>query len=363
LAASLTAADRAERLERCAQALDALSHDAWFAPYDDQVYWSDFPLFTGFGDLLGCGYCRGPESVAPKPDDAGNVFSYIYILPTYLYTLAIFLAEAIALDPDYLRNWGETVIAPAVNLLNSYHDKIVNEGLLSLMPVPFSNGRAESWDALPPPVVLFGYDIAHAMAWFGALPDDLTVPPLGMTPAFFPVDPSTPNDVYVAGIAIEYGILEKFSGNSQVGTYVIDSTKDFYRIDRSVRPRPGAISDIYQKFQLCVLRTKKDFYRSSGLFALWKAINAVRSIMGSAPLPTNPGDWSLREIAGILGKNSQNVSGETTLRAIRKFIAETPLNNDVPDGYWSGEYQGTRLLLNVTGKYLGTLTYRTATNG
>jgi hypothetical protein len=372
ISAGLTVADRNERLEKCAQAIEALSNDAWYAPYDDQVYWSDYPLFTGFCQIiLGFGYCKGSESIAATPDGAGNVFSYIYILPAYIYTLAIFLVEAISLDPDYLSHWGASVIAPAERLLSTYHDKILNEGFVSLAPVPFTNGRSESWDLLPAPLEWTAYDLEVAMAWFSACggPIGSTPPPSGMTPVFFPVDPNTPDQVYVAGIAIEYGILEKFSGYSEMATYVIDTTRPGFSV---LAPRDishpeadhGPDPSFCRKFRLCLLKRKKDFYRDAGLFDLWKVVNSLRSILGNAPLTSNAGDWSLREIANIVSDLGQNVYGQTTLRSIRSFIVETPLYEDVPEDYYSGAYQGLRLLLNtMTGKYTGTAVFRTATNG
>ena len=41
LNANLSQSDRNDRIETCAGPLEAMGNEVWYAPYDDQVYWTD----------------------------------------------------------------------------------------------------------------------------------------------------------------------------------------------------------------------------------------------------------------------------------------------------------------------------------
>jgi hypothetical protein len=146
--ANLTQGERNQRIETCAAALEALSGNAWFPLYVDQVYWNDWSDF--FIGEVGYGYSKWPtDGLAPTaPGSRDEVFNYIYVLPAYLRVVALVLAEIVALDPAGVTEWNKTVLSPAVTLLETYHDKIANEGITLLSPSPWSGSRDQPWDPL-----------------------------------------------------------------------------------------------------------------------------------------------------------------------------------------------------------------------
>jgi hypothetical protein len=196
----------------------------------------------------------------------------------------------------------------ALQVLQTYHEKIANEGIIRLSPIYGILTRwAFDWlpmnrsgSTLPPPTVWTGNSLAQV-----GVPADRVAPFVGVI---------LPPDGPVGQYRILYGAVEKFSGASAIGTYVIQI---------GAYDEPGWLSyystdpSAYHKFQIRLLKKTKDLYVAIGLLDVWKAINSVRSILGEAPLSRpNYADWSFRAIS--------NIVGQASLRAIQRFIVSTP---------------------------------------
>jgi hypothetical protein len=312
----LTDGDRSRIIDQCTLTMTTLDgvdnplHAVWYAPWQDQEYWSDYVAFPQTNPFS---YCHGPQdSIAPEPDGTGRVFNYVYILPAYMNALSIFITVAGTLDPKFVANYGGTVVSPALDLLSKWHDKIQGEGIILLSPVEFRTvPRPQPWSPLQPPVqwtgALFGEAILATQ-----LASMTQQPPSGL-----PFLTGVTLNVAALQASIKYGAVEKFSGDSSIGTYTIQLTRGFegpglpdvYLFSRDPSP--------YKKFQIRLLKKAKDVYIGVGLLAVWNSINAVGSLLGRAPLGRpNFADWSFRAISKIVGL--------TSLKAIRTFMVSTP---------------------------------------
>jgi hypothetical protein len=368
LSANLSAADVVTQIEKCSQALDALSNlsnpdtylAVWYAPYQDQVYWSDYPVnvyFYGENSLAApppqgaSNYCYnaqvpGQDPAAPE----GQVYSYILAFPAFLEALCIWLTAAKALAPStFVDDYGGSVLTPAWQFMKDQHDKIVNEGITDLSPMPYI-GSAPPGGFMPGlgPVSIFPYATDDGAAPFYGGPvgtsDPIWAPAGSGLPAPSPVAwtgsmlanwwPSYPdgrgsltgvgasNVLLSSGgfirpadgraTGIEYGTVEVFSGYSVVGVYVLD----FGVGDGMLDPDSTDLA-AYTKFQIRLMETRREVYIGVGLLGVWNTINTLGAIIGQAPLARpNQADWSFRQISSVVGLNS--------LRGIREFITSTP---------------------------------------
>jgi hypothetical protein len=356
VAANLSVGERNQRIEECFHALEALSGDAWNGVFDDQVYWNDWPDFADIagqgGELytdFGYGYSKwSSDDLAPDPDGDARVFSYTYILPAYLRVVALILGEIIALEsPPQL--WQEP-LHEAAQKLQSVHDTIL-ERIENLAPAPWSGPRTSRSDPLEGQFAWTGFDLYQAMQWFefaGAPLPYVGAALTGVTPLYHQFEPGNP-DVAVAGVQIEFGAVDRFSGYSSVASWIVDKTK----ADGSILgpyegpppdPVPPSFYDPYRKFQIRLIKRRLDVYRGVGLPAVREAITKVsRLISDPPPLAPNPGDWSLREVSDYVGLDD---AGQRSLAHVRRFIEQTPVF-DLPDSYWSAPIKGFRALLEV----------------
>jgi hypothetical protein len=389
LSASLSPADVEARIEKCSQTLDSLSNlvpDAyggvWYAPYQDQVYWTDYPnniCFYGENDPTqpppqgASNYCYsaqvpGQDQNAPP----GNVYTYILALPAYLQALIIWLTVARALAPTtYLADYGESVLTPAWQFLKAQYDKIVNEGITKLSPIPYI-GNAPPGGYMPsggpvgyaPPGLIpnltggtLFYDgpVGSAdpiwappgssqsapapVAWTGSMlnnwwpnyPDGSgTLTGVAHTTGLADV-PTIWNASHVEANAVVYGTVEVFSGFSEIGLYLLSLGVEEGQLD----PNSSDLA-AYHKFLVRLMKTTQDVYTGAGLLALWKILNSIAAIVGIPllPRPTLP-DWSLREVGNILGL--------TSLSAILEFMKSTPPDDTAGVG---GSLRGVLDVLN-----------------
>jgi hypothetical protein len=227
----------------------------------------------------------------PGADAFDHVFSYTYALPTYMKLVMIFLATAATLDPDYTKpERSADVIRLASRDLQAVLIKI-QAGIVNVaapdadsMIIPFPFSRLD-------PLVTGGYKKQQASqrydnTWwfFGWGSGDL-----------------------ITDISLPYGAVNVYSGFHSIKGYpVLDipvgvfpqlSSKD------SSPPPPG--SDFFirpvSKYLLRSLARSKDVYVGIGLRRIWEVINRLNNLVGDPPLPPSFGDWSLREIFGLLG--------------------------------------------------------------
>jgi hypothetical protein len=318
LNANLDQDARNRRIEDCAGPLEAMANAVWYAPYDDQVYWSDWNDHVV--NLAGKDLDAGYGEIVPSADATGNVFSYTFVLPYYLRALTIFLTEAGALDPNFAMYWSEP-LTRWLQVLQTYHDKIVNEGIIQLSPIAglFEFYKHTIWarpgirspqSQLPPPTP---WTASFLFTTYNPPQPNIDPAPwVGVTPV-----PLTGGQ----GFSIAYGAVEKFSGASAMGTYdlKIGAYEEYgWMSFASTDPSP------YKKFQLRLLRKPKELCIGIGLLDVWKAINALRLILGMAPLSRpNYADWSFREISNIVGL--------TSLAKIKTFIESTLPIDTPPD--------------------------------
>ena len=357
VAANLSTGERNQRIETCLTALEALGGEAWNAPFDDQVYWNDWPDFAnifGAGDdfyrEFGYGYSKfGTDDLAPAPDQNGRVLSYTYILAAYLRVLALVLAEIIALESPSVQQWKDALHNAAQKLQN-VHDTIL-ESIESLAPAPWSGPRTSPSDPLEGQFAWTGFDLFEAMQWFvfvGVPLPDLAAPLTGVTPLYRRFEPGQ-SRCHGRGCADR--VRRRRSPQRIQLHSLLDRRQDE---GRRLHPRslPGAPPDPlppswydpYRKFQVRLLKRRKDVYRGVGLPAVREAITKVSALIGEPPpAGPSPADWSLLQVSEIVGPDD---AGQRSLRHVRRFLEQTPVY-DLPDTYWSSPVKGFRALLEV----------------
>jgi hypothetical protein len=305
----------------------------WMRPYNYQVYWDDSDSpdirwpWPPYSPLAVEQY--GYPKQAPTADGNGNVFYHTYILPSFLYVVSVFLAVGAVFDPKFKENWADTVLKPTILFLRSAHDYIIspNHGLTQLAPPPFT---AESLTTL---LATYVKDAQQAGPF-------LAGPPLGgaqqgILPSFNWLGPSGIGFITTPGLEIEYGFVDKFSGYNSVGIYtILTNSQDF-----SFASGPN----YYGKFQIRLIKRKKDVYVGTGLSAVWSTINNLNAIVGDPPLPgPSIADWSVRrDLAPFANVTASN--GSVSLVAIQNFLLKTP-PTDFKEGPLAGSF---RAALNV----------------
>jgi hypothetical protein len=245
--------------------------------------------------------CYGLQS-PPLNADGVTVFEYRAVLPLYLWVITSFLST-VALgrrrDPNLLAQVNQDLV-DAKNKLQGIYDRITTPG----------NGLT----ALSPP----DWTTTSLQELVCPIPVDGAPPPRPAVQLLYGGTGQPPN---VVGGVIEYGAVEKYSGNSSIG--------DGYQINLS---SPADMQDpaIFNKLQIRVLKHKKDLYQSSGLPVVLQAINYLKHLIGEALVPGIAyTDWSLREVLALArlppSGNAQS------LRQLARFLVQTqPL--DTPYG-------------------------------
>lgn len=252
--------------------------DFWMVYFPDQVYWndSDAPAFTQsfYGQQ------------APSPDGSNNVFTYTFILPSYLSAVSIFLSVGAVIDPNFKNGYSE-IIGQVACWLQSMHDYIYNQGFVQLYPST-------------------GFDAQILTGWFNSF----SSAPHGVSGlnGYNPVGDEF--NEYLGGVSIEYGTVEKFSGYSSVN------------YANFVAPF-NAGYDYEGKFLIRLRKTVKDVYQGVGLLDVLNTINSLNTILGKAP-PTGAtlADWSVRRDLSI-GGVVQN-DGSVHLRDVANLLLDTP---------------------------------------
>ena len=311
------------QIATCATAINGLSFtvhgEQWLVSHADQVYFSlpgdasdvvykpggassaVFTFIPGSADatntpqLSDAFSCQGmtfTSTFDPGGDDKDHVFSYTYTLPAYMKLVMIFLATAATLDPDYTKpEKYADVIRLAAKDLAALELKI-RSGIVNVaapdadsMIIPFPFNRLEF------PGVDIGYNDQRASGrynntwWFfgwgsGSLITDLSMP---------------------------YGAVNLYSGFHSIKGYpVLDIPVGVFPQASSTDTAPPApTSDFFirpvSKYLVRSLARSKDVYVGIGLRIVWGVINRLNSLVGDPPPPPCFGDWSLREIFGVLG--------------------------------------------------------------
>jgi hypothetical protein len=297
----------------------------------EKIYWDDS------GQYQSTCYYLTTSGIKPNEDDAvyglqtpplnaDNVFVFEYklTLPFYLCAIAAFLAVGRALDPKFLTNRKDDLVQ-ARDTLQWVYDKILTpgDGLTPLLP--------PDWTASSLPEVACPWPV-----------DGLAPPRPAMRLIYAGVRQHNPPTV---GVVIEYGAVEKYSGNSSIGgSYEID----FPAPDESDNPA------FFGKLQVRTLKRTKDVYVSCGLLKVWQSINQLNALVGDPPLSSSTFQWpdgsaidlvrwSFRQVFSLT-KMVPSASGYS-LRALGKFLIETP-PFDTPYSAGATSFSLTTLLTN-----------------
>lgn len=289
----------------CREAIDDLSAPSfWLTVFVDEIYFNDSRIYQSVHTKHNGKHIYwdgGYGWVGPTPDDSGQVFTYIYVLQSWMYAEAAFLIVAAALNKNrQLTAAQRSLVESDANFLQGMHDTIIG-GIQDLSPPPFD---------VP--------DLANAGI------EDLPPPPgFVQSPGVSDVlDGST-----VVGARIDYGAVERYSGMNSMATYQI-LNKDVSPSGTDFPSNPA----VYKKYSIRLLKQQKDLYSAIGLPAVSKTIQQLGSITEHVP---NYGDWSFNEICGIVGT--------TSLLAVKKLLQSTPPFDTPSLG------SGFRALLNASG--------------
>lgn len=351
-------------MQKCREAVDNLSAEAsWLMPLLDDVYFDDtgkhvFPTFEHLqGDLLlqtllprsvDVGYWTSNlrplaaddkfslPRFSPRADADNLVFTRRYVLPLWLYVQGVFLTVGAALFPAFVKDFAD-VIGKDAEFLRTMHDKIKDEGIMSLAP--------QLWDV--PDLFL--------EAWWG-------IPDFGVADQAEGFAPKSPRGVSqvlgdfnnLVGLRIDYGAVEIFSGASTPEEEYILLLKDVSPFENANTDSRDAFQwtppieitslvsnpAVNRKFQIRVLKKLKEVYRDIGLVEVWKAIFRLRALHGVIEaLPSSFGDWSFLDIFRLLDENSlRNDSRAFSLLKLKTFIEltppkDTPAPSDLPLGF------------------------------
>jgi hypothetical protein len=291
----------------------------WQAVFSDQLFWTDSGEYFQFPNLQGDDQ-RGVDWAADAldagygqqtPPEVGEnlVFSYLYVLPDFLRTLAIFIAVAGSDDPNWVSDYGPQVLQPVAGFLkNNVHDTIAS-GITQLSP-GFWNGQS-LWKAVGIPPLAGPSTPSGKWPWQGvsaipAVPQSINVFNLDIIP---PIPTAT-------GANLEFGAVEKFSGYSSIGNYQIF----FDDIPaNSTDPAP------FNKFMIRQLKRVIDVYIGVGLQQVWNVINNLNALVGAPPVPRHPfNGWSFRGILLASDFRPDPTTNKFSLYSLAGFIKHTP---------------------------------------
>lgn len=276
--------DPVPQIQICREAVDDLTTNSrWLAVFLDQVYYDDRgehmysvptqPFDGGyFTEDVGYGVRQ------PTPDANGDVFTYLYVLPSWIYAEGIFLTVAAALDDKFAEHY-KTALLNDAKFLQTIHDNIA-KAIQPLSPEPWN---------VP--------DLVNRGAGNGVSPV-LEGPYSGN----------------VVGKRIDYGAFELYTGVSRMATYELmykDVTFHAGPINKLV-DNPA----VYQKFQIRLLSKQKQVYAAIGLRSVTNLILRLQSIVDPWTAAPTYGDWSFKELCAIAGTRS--------LMDMKKLLILTP---------------------------------------
>jgi hypothetical protein len=297
----------------------------WQAVFSDQIFWTDSGKFYQFSPLpkysgnvppgaeaLDAGY---GQQTPPQIGDEDLVFSYLYVLPDFLRTLAIFIAVAGSDDPNWVTDYGPQVLLPVATFLkDNVHDTIVSE-IAELSP-GFWDGQS-LWNAvgispLDSPSTPSGKWPWQGVSAIPAVPQSVVVLLLGGT------EPPIPE---ATGANVEFGAVEKYSGYSSIGNYEI-SFQDIANNSTDDAP--------YHKFQIRLLKRAIDVYIGVGLLQVCNVINGLNVLAGAPPMRRQYfSGWSFREILRVALVHADPATNKYSLYSLAGFIKHThPLDTD-----------------------------------
>ena len=260
----------------------------WNVPYDYQTSWTDADSPDLQSILLLLVSAKGYGQQAPAT--SGNVFSYTYVLPAYVFSASIFVSTGMLIDPNFQQDW-RVDVATATCLLQSVHDYIWQTGLTQLSPGPCSYQNILGW----------GNTFAESA---------------GIAPPSNPAGTIVSQAPPPGTLSIEYGAVERFSGFSSVGLYTFQGPFSSATYSSN--------TNYDGEFQIRLKRRVKDVYTGTGLKHLQDTINSLNAIIGQpASAGPGPADWSFRnEIAEPL--NLKRSDGTYHLSDVMAYLKWTP---------------------------------------
>jgi len=207
-----------------------------------------------------------------------------------------FLAVCAAYEPDYRSpdNQGK-FIQQVTAFLTAIHDKI--KGAIVHVNPPNSSDMIDPDPALANFVSQqTGFAAQSQAAHFVLTPWSHGWVPLDATPQMPRTYPQP------------YGAVNLFSGYSSIGSYpLLNVPRGFFSFDENGKLLGRNLETDFtvrpvSKYLVRTLARSKAVYREIGLSEVRNTINHLRSLVGD-PLLDGPsfGDWSLREVFGILG--------------------------------------------------------------
>lgn len=305
----------------CGYGGSQISGGYWQVPAAYQVFWSDSdsPDLTWPNQIQPPGLF-GYGSQAPSRDSGGNVFNYMYVLPAFLYAVSVFISVGAVIDPKFKENWTESVIKPSACFLRSLHDFLVKE-LVYLTPGQWNGQILSSW--LPPDPGQLSFSEQTFGQWGGF--NLKGVFPVLTNARYISLGGSKGEvEGQVAGISIEYGVVEKYSGYNSVGIYTLTPPFSLQSFDFAP----------YNKFQIRLQKRLKDVYIGTGLAAVWNMINELNKLASDPPLPgPSLAVWSMRQVAGLAAGLSPSTPdlGSVSLVALSRFLENTlPIDTPPP---------------------------------
>jgi hypothetical protein len=298
------ASDIIEYIKPCEDALNELGglnqpDIVWNLTAGWPIYWDDTGEFyttcyyptpspTAYAVPKDVGFGQLPPPLNP---DGLTVFYYVYSLPLYLFAVSILLAVGGALDPNFAANYSAPVTA-ATSLLQQKYQTILT-GFMLLLPPDYRNSS-----------------LSQLACYRGA------VQGLRVTydSKFVPVSAN-----------MEYGVVEKFSGYSSMGSS--------YSI--SLRPDGTADPRTYNKLRLRLEKRRRDTYVGVGLSQVWQVINTLNSLVGAPQSPDPNVFWSCRWLLAWIPGPSPHT--------LRNFAALVITTEPFDTQYAPNNYQGVTL--------------------
>jgi hypothetical protein len=328
IGASVTREQALNQIEPCLTTLNTLTFTEdsyWYLSahwlQNLSFYWSDKGLFQGtcyYATLSGGGgRAPSPEVVTsdvgygqqlPPTTADGAVFNYIYILPSYLYAISIFIGVA----GSYIANFAQDpdlgpILQSSVAQLQTIHNLIRDNGIKQLLPPNWSTNGPLGL-ACNPSTLTSSRGIRLTYTGSG-------------------YDPSN--------ALIEYGAVDLFSGFGSVdGEYQIQAANGG---NISTVLATGTYDSItYRKMLVRAMKRQKDVYVGIGLKTVWDTINRLLVMLGQPQMPGPAfSDWSFRQVFQV--SQFPAIGSGLSLRSLAYFImaadpADTPYNSSTSGG-------------------------------
>jgi hypothetical protein len=277
----------------------------WNLGYSDWPFWNDSGDHTWPRIVNGDQFMEidgGYGQVMPPLSPSNEALNYSLILPRYLQSVVNMTGIAYILGGPDLEVWLSTATQTVIPLLQTVLDTIISN-IQPLRPA------WTDWNG-------------QSLGFWAVVQDGSGSPDVvpGLSPLGGSIEVLNSLEASRAGVNIEYGAVDVFSGYSSMGNYPLMFSDMF--------PWGSTDAGPARKFQMRVMARVNHVAIQSGM-KIWLAINHLRAMTGAPPLPPYfHSTWSLRFLASMVFDGTKPMS----LLEFKRFLRDTPPTDTDPIG-------------------------------